>query len=582
MTLHNVSNPLCNDRRVGRLIALSAMGFWCEVRTIGFKNKLLRIEVWNDLVESAVLERCYSADSVIKPTVGSYLLCLLEATGETVKDTTQVFIVQVIEQCENFLKSITHMYHNGEVKLFRPLHLDAKRILLFGKKGLVPIEVNTHLPYRDIISVLQLRLDDAQLFLIILPNRTGVQAHHALCFRMVADHFFERTYGRHVNIGQQEHVNIPRFCAENNLSTIFVKLIEVEVRMGVNQHHGVKVPNAGRVKCIFLPLMSRAPRFLIIRFSSIGDIVLTTPVMRTIHEQIDAAAEIHYLTKSRFVPLLEHNPRVTKVYGIEKATAEVTPQLREAEFDYIIDLHRNVRSSMVKRALKMIDFTVDKRNFDKWLLVRFGKDRLRGEHIVQRYLKTLKAFGVEEDDKGLEFDIPESEQMNASAYGLETPYFCIALGAQHEGKTMPSSLIEAVIAEVHVPFALLGGPEDVEKGKALASKFSERVVNFAGQCSIHQSGSLIAQSSGIVSGDSGLMHIGSALGVPVISVWGCTSPAIGMAPYRPHAKSTIVEPEGRDRRPCSKLGDRCKYGKKNRCITVVKPSQIIDPLRRLL
>ncbi len=328
--------------------------------------------------------------------------------------------------------------------------------------------------------------------------------------------------------------------------------------------------------------MSRAPRFLIIRFSSIGDIVLTTPVLRAIHEQIDADAEIHFLTKNRFVPLLRHNPRIHSVYGIEKATAEVTEELLAADFDYIIDLHSNIRSSMVKRALKMIDFTVDKRNLDKWLLVRFGKDRLQGEHIVQRYLKTLKAFGVEEDQKGLEFHIPESQQISAPEAGLSAPYFCIALGAQHKGKTMTTLLIEAVIKGVEAPFALLGGPEDAEKGEQLVRRLGSRVMNFAGSCSIHQSASIIAQSSGIVTGDTGLMHIASALNVPVLSVWGCTSPALGMSPYRPHPDSLIIEPVDRKRRPCSKLGDRCKYGKENRCITVVEANQITGHLARLL
>lgn len=328
--------------------------------------------------------------------------------------------------------------------------------------------------------------------------------------------------------------------------------------------------------------MSTRPRFLVIRFSSIGDIVLTTPVLRALKEQIEPEAEIHFLTKRQYAPILEANPRVDRVHSIEKATAEVMDELKAAEFDYIIDLHRNIRSSMVKRGLKMIDFTFKKRNYDKWLLVNFGIDKLGDEHIVQRYLATLQAFGIEEDDRGLEYYIPD-DATYADGDGLLTkPYIAVALGATHAGKVMTAELLEEVIQLTPARFMLLGGPEDADKGKALAATAPDRVVNFAGKLSLHESASVIERSATVLTGDTGLMHIAAAFQKNIVSVWGCTTPSLGMSPYRPGEKSVIIEPVNRTKRPCSKLGDRCKYGKNNRCISAVSASEISDALTHLL
>lgn len=328
--------------------------------------------------------------------------------------------------------------------------------------------------------------------------------------------------------------------------------------------------------------MSTRPRFLVIRFSSIGDIVLTTPVLRALKEQIEPEPEIHFLTKQQYAPILEANPRIDKVYAIEKATAEVMDELKEAEFDYIIDLHRNIRSSMVKRGLKMIDFTFKKRNYDKWLLVNFGIDKLGDEHIVQRYLATLQAFGIEEDDGGLEYYISEGAAYVDTQGLLTEPYVAIALGATHAGKVMTTTLLEEVIQTTDARFVLLGGPEDGEKGKALARTAPDRVLNFAGELSLHESASVIEQSTVVLTGDTGLMHIAAAFQKNIVSVWGCTTPSLGMSPYRPGEKSIIIEPTDRKKRPCSKLGDRCKYGKNNRCITAVSAEEISRALTELL
>ncbi|MFM7725504.1 MAG: glycosyltransferase family 9 protein, partial [Flavobacteriales bacterium] len=132
---------------------------------------------------------------------------------------------------------------------------------------------------------------------------------------------------------------------------------------------------------------------LIIRFSSIGDVVLITPVLRAIKQQLDGETEVHVLTKKNYAAVLDGNPHIAKVHTREHTVQEIIPALLEENFDYIIDLHNNIRSRVVKRKLKCLSFTVQKYNIQKWLWVNFGINRMPHNHIVDRYLDTLHAFG---------------------------------------------------------------------------------------------------------------------------------------------------------------------------------------------
>lgn len=321
--------------------------------------------------------------------------------------------------------------------------------------------------------------------------------------------------------------------------------------------------------------MSERARFLIIRFSSIGDIVLTTPVIRALREQIHPTPEIHFLTKKQYAAVVANNPHIDAVHTIDKSTAELTEVLRDLEFHYIIDLHSNIRSRMVKKRLNALAFTVDKQNFSKWMLVNFGARRGKIRHIVQRNLDTVSLFGIDDDGKGLDFFISPSadEELRAAAPHLPLHYTAIALGATHAGKRMGVDFIRQVIKSTDMNFVLLGGKEDEAVGQALEGL--PRVTNLAGKLSLHASAEAIRRSQQVISGDTGLMHIAAALKKRVLSVWGCTSPELGMSPWQPTADSSIVQPKGREKRPCSKLGDRCKYGSNNRCIDAVDANEVV-------
>ena len=334
--------------------------------------------------------------------------------------------------------------------------------------------------------------------------------------------------------------------------------------------------------------METTTKVLVIRFSSMGDIILTSPIVRALHVMLDGVVELHFLTKAVFSEAVTGLDGVARVWTIDRTTVEVESALRREEFHYVVDLHANARSGFVKRALRKgegrtFDLTVDKRSLGKILLVRTGWDRLDGQHVVERYLDTLKPFGDalqrlrEEGDEG-QLALPPVTSSSAESVDV-----VLALGAAHHGKAIPedhwSAVVAGLVAEgrkVH----LIGGPAEKGLADRLVEAAGEQVVNACGS-SWTETFSLLSKAALLVAGDTGAMHAGSALQVPMVVVWGCTSPALGMGPWRAHPATVELEPEGPERsRPCSRLGDRCRH--RTPCIRRVSPQRILAAVRHIL
>jgi ADP-heptose:LPS heptosyltransferase len=316
-------------------------------------------------------------------------------------------------------------------------------------------------------------------------------------------------------------------------------------------------------------------KFLIIRFSSIGDIVLTTPVVRCLKKQL-ATAEVHYLTKAAFRPILIANPYIDRIHTLTDDLDATIEELKKEDFDYVIDLHHNLRTWKVKRGLKKQAFSFDKLNVEKWLLTNFKINRLPDRHIVDRYLDTLKAFNITNDGAGLDYFIPADEELRPTDIptGHQAGYIGLVIGAAHATKRLPLHKLETICKEARHPLILLGGPEDAETAKKLAAIDPVKIYNACGQFKLNESAALVRQAKMIVTHDTGLMHIAAAFKRPIISVWGNTVPEFGMYPYygdnylfhyRQGAQRlfgdlpyAIMEIKGLSCRPCSKIGyDKC-------------------------
>ncbi len=278
-------------------------------------------------------------------------------------------------------------------------------------------------------------------------------------------------------------------------------------------------------------------------------------------------AEVHYLTKKSFKGIIEPNPYITKIYTIEKSTNEVIEDLKAEMYDYVIDLHRNLRSTRVKHALKALSFSFRKHNLEKWLLVNFGINRMPKVHIVDRYMETLKAFGINNDEAGLDyffpdgFSFPERDLPDSHRNG----FIALVIGAAHWRKKPNVHQYVHMCRNLNYPIVLLGGSAEKQEGAEISARTEGYVWNTAGLYDLNGSAWLIKQSQLVITPDTGLMHIAAALHKPIISIWAATVPAFGMSPYHNEALNAMIEASHLKKRPCSKLGTSCKYIK-CRCV----------------
>ncbi len=327
-------------------------------------------------------------------------------------------------------------------------------------------------------------------------------------------------------------------------------------------------------------------KFLVIRFSSIGDIVLTTPVLRILKQQV-SNSEIHYLTKKQYVSVITANTNIDKIHIFDNDLPKLLETLKHEHFDYIIDLHNNIRSRRVKQYLGMLAFSFKKLNWEKWLMVHFKINKLPDMHIVDRYLDTIKIFDIKNDNKGLDYFIPPNDELNLSDLpaGFQNSYIGFVIGAQHSTKKMPNEKIAEICAKIQLPIILLGGPDDINNANNIISQTKKKskinnklIFNSCGKFSINQSASLVKQASLIISHDTGLMHIAAAFKKIIISIWGNTIPEFGMYPYLSDKSSTMFQVENLKCRPCTKIGFSKCHKKHFNCMN----NQNIDDIAELV
>ncbi len=318
---------------------------------------------------------------------------------------------------------------------------------------------------------------------------------------------------------------------------------------------------------------------LIIRFSSIGDIVLTTPVIRCLKQQ-RPDIELHYLTKKNFRLLLQSNPYIDQLHTFDDDLKATIKDLQKENFDYLIDLHNNQRTWVIKRALKTTTFSFNKLNIEKWLIVNFKWNRLPPIHIVDRYLETVATLEVKNDGKGLDYFIPLKDEVDIATHFPPiggNSYIAAVIGAKHATKQMPKTKWMALCELIEKPVIVLGGPDDAEMGEEIAYKSGNNVYNACGKFNLHQSASIVRQAEKVITHDTGLMHIAAAFNKKIASIWGNTVPEFGMYPYlSENEEYKIFEIGGLSCRPCSKIG-YAKCPKKHfACMELIDETLIAD------
>jgi len=316
-------------------------------------------------------------------------------------------------------------------------------------------------------------------------------------------------------------------------------------------------------------------KILILRFSSIGDIVLTTPVIRNLKKQLNA--EIHFATKKTFDPIVRNNAYVDKVFLLNDSLNELIYDLKKEKYDLVVDLHNNLRTRIIKLRLGVKSTSFKKLNFEKWLLVNFKINKLPNVHIVDRYMDTVKSLDIKNDNEGLDYFIPHKDEVEDEwlPKSHQNGFAAVVIGAKFKTKQLPTKRLIELCDRINKPIVLIGGKGDEEianeielffkpgsekEEKAIESLNKKAVIfNAVGKFSLNQSASLIQKSRWVFTHDTGMMHIAAAFKKPIYSIWGNTVPEFGMYPYQ--TKFTIFENANLSCRPCSKIGfDKCPKG----------------------
>lgn len=323
-------------------------------------------------------------------------------------------------------------------------------------------------------------------------------------------------------------------------------------------------------------------KFLIIRFSSIGDIVLTSPVIRCVKQQVKDV-ELHFLTKESHLPVVKNNPYIDKIHTIGKNVSPIISELKRESYDFIIDLHNSIRSTSTILQLVRPFNSLKKYNIRKEFYVATKINLLPHVHVVDRYFKVVDSLNVVNDGKGLDYFLSEDDEVDFS----ELPeihrkgYIAFVIGGKHFTKRMPENKVISLCTKIDKPIILLGGRENREAGELIKNIAGDNIFNACGKYSLNQSAFIVKQAKQVIANDTGLMHIAAAMGVPVISVWGNTVPAFGMYPYFPEGsenKSNIIEVNTLSCRPCSKLGfEKCPK-EHFKCMNLIDEKEVLNAL----
>lgn len=285
------------------------------------------------------------------------------------------------------------------------------------------------------------------------------------------------------------------------------------------------------------------------------------------------------------------NPWVDCVHLFNKDDKIIIQNLKAQNFDFIIDLQKNIRSKRILSALKVPNFSFPKLNILKWILVNFKINWLPDLSIVDRYFQAVRKLKVENDHQGLSFFIPESARLKTEdlPLGHSAGFVACVIGGSFYTKRFPVEKWKVFCDLASYPIVLLGGKEDEGNGVEIAASNPGKIYNACGKFNLLESADIIRKAKVVVTNDTGLMHIAAAFQKPIVSLWGNTTPEMGMYPYygQNNVKknlsiiSTILEVKELNCRPCSKIGfEECPMGHFN-CMRNIEEEKIVNAVKEL-
>ena len=332
-------------------------------------------------------------------------------------------------------------------------------------------------------------------------------------------------------------------------------------------------------------------RILILRLSSIGDIILSSFFIRQLANAFPDSL-IDFVIKKQFKDLVQYNPYINEIYCLDTENGlsqlvKLRKSLNNNSYDFVFDLHNNLRTRFLLCGLSGSNkWRIKKDKFKRALLVWMKWNRYDGiKSIPIRYLEVGAQADIEDDQKGLNlyWDKQIEENVREGYPKLFTEkYFIFAPGAGFYSKKWPieyfMELVEIITKNSDEKIVILGGQVDIDDGNEL--QMNERVVNLTGKLSLLESAIMIKNAKALISNDSGLMHMATAVKTPVLVIFGSTVEELGFFHFR--SKHCIIQNEGLKCRPCSHIGkDYCPKGH-FRCMVEIDPNLVYDELIKLI
>lgn len=339
---------------------------------------------------------------------------------------------------------------------------------------------------------------------------------------------------------------------------------------------------------------------LVIRFSSIGDIVLASPLLRVLRARFPKS-QIDFVTRKEYAELVRSNQNLNRTFEFDadggfEALRKLKKTLREERYDLLVDLHDSLRSKYLRSIRGPKRVVVDKRILERSMLVKLKKNVFKGVvSVVDRYIETLGAYGIKNDGRGLELHIPDEVLFGVSGKlaPLQLNRFekVVALcpGARHFTKRWPADRFARVgaafVQKLDAKVLLFGGAADEPLCKQIAWEINnqagtDRASSFAGQLRLLETAAAMQYCDVVITNDTGQMHIATAMQRKIVAIFGSTVREFGFSPYDPTA--VVVESGGLACRPCSHIGRSECPEKHFRCMTEIDPEQVYARARDLV
>lgn len=325
-------------------------------------------------------------------------------------------------------------------------------------------------------------------------------------------------------------------------------------------------------------------KILIIRLSSLGDVILATGMPKLIKEKYPGT-RVDFISQNPFADVLRNNSNIDNLYIYSKKSGVITDRrgreikLNPDDYSFVYDLQKNRHSKRISSKINASVKRIKKNNFKKFLLVRFKINLLSDfKHVFKKYAEVAGIKNISADDYKLEINYDCKMPYNSGKKRLAA----IAPGAKHFTKRFPYEKFveigEMLRYEYGFDIVLLGSKDETEVCSKISDALSFSVVDMSGKTSILESTALIDDSDLLMCNDSALMHIGSAVGTPLIAIFGSTSEEFGFFPLG--GKSLVLQKD-LPCRPCTHIGRaECPKGHFD-CMYGISESEFREALHTL-